>query len=92
MNEMLFIDPKIIVNTDLDFNIDIFKGLMSEIFLTEKDKLRLKAKKLKPKVIEYLKINKEATTLQIARFLDISFEDAYFILKTIEKEGKIKIC
>ena len=87
----MFIKADTVINTTLDFRLDIFKGLFDEIFLTEKDKLRVKAKELGPRILDYLKLNKEATTVQISRNIGTSFEDTSFILRELEKEGLIKI-
>ncbi len=62
----------------------------NEILSTEPDRLELLSKKLKQKVFELIKEKGKPTTSQIANRFNIKFEEAHFILKDLEKEGKIR--
>ena len=64
--------------------------LLSEVLLSKKDKLRLLADKYKPLFLDFLKTSKkEITTSEIAKAFDLTYEDAFYVLKTLEREHKI---
>jgi len=77
-------------NIDPDLGLCLLPQIFKE-FLTEKDKLKLRSKKFKPVIIEYLKKNKDTTTSELSDLIGLSYEDTFYILKELEKEHKIVV-
>ena len=77
----------------LNFKVDIKKGLELTSILSDEliVKFSDKANRLKPLVLDYLKSNNGVSVSQIAEHFEISYEDAFYILKLLEKDRKIVI-
>jgi len=91
VNKMFQLQSISTTNLDLSDGINLILNFMNEILLSKKDELILKSDKFKPLVIGYLTKNKEATTSQIAKSLGLTFEETFFILRQLEKKGRVVI-
>lgn len=77
--------------TRLKKNRSLFTSLSREILLTDQDKLDVKYKENRSKVIEFLRNQEQATTSEIAEAFDLNYEDTHYILKRLEEDNQILV-
>ena len=69
----------------------LFDKIISNIFVTLKDKLDVKTKRVKPLILDYLKKHKMISTSELAEVIELSYEETFYVLKQLEKEKLIVI-
>lgn len=74
------------IRPDLGLN---FPYLASLPFMTRKDRLKAKSKRIKPKILDLLDKKKEVSTSDLLKNLEANALEIQFALKELEEEGKI---
>ena len=76
---------------NIDRGIKLLPILGKEILQTKVDELKEKAKKFKPFILNYLRINKKARTTDLMKEFNLTFGEMHFILKELANEGSVII-